>query len=151
MFESSESTPSRSSSWAARAHYLVAGLLIAGALVYWAFKPSTINPMADPLAAEAMALVQTHRAEQAPTIRQAITNRVKTLADRDQGVRLGEWTVEREGENTYLVRVWIREKVTKGWFEREYLWKVDVLKRTVMPLTVGVYRAAGALTPALYE
>lgn len=105
--------------------------------MYWMTRPPTVNPMSDPLAAEAMALVQTHRAQHAPTIRQAITDRVQALAARGQGVRLGEWTVEREGAETYLVRVWIREKVTAGWFEREYLWKVHVPEKIVIPLTVA--------------
>jgi hypothetical protein len=125
-------------------HYVVVGFLIVGGIAYWAMKPPTLNPMSDPLAAEAMALVQTHRAQHAPTIRQAITDRVQTLAARGQGVRLGEWTVEREQGDIYLVRIWIREKVTKGWFEREYLWQVNVSKKTVIPLTV----AASDLMPA---
>jgi hypothetical protein len=126
-----------SSSWIKLSHYVVVVLLVVGGIVYWATKPPTVNPMSDPLAAEAMALVQTHRALRAPTLRQAITDRVQILGARGQGVRLGEWTVAREGADTYLVRVWIREKVTAGWFEREYLWKVHVTKRIVIPLTVA--------------
>ncbi|MGH7230665.1 MAG: hypothetical protein ACREJU_04815 [Nitrospiraceae bacterium] len=137
MSEPLESASSGSPSWSTLIHAVFAGLLVVGGLAYWMLKPPTLNPMSDPLAAEAMALVQTHRAEHAPTIRQAVTDRVKTLADRGQGVRLGEWTVERESEGTYLVRVWIREKITKGWFEREYLWKVNAAKRMIIPLTVA--------------
>ena len=105
--------------------------------MYWILKPPVLNPMSDPMAAEAMALVQTHRAQHAPTLRQAIADRVHVLSARGQGVRLGEWTVERQQDDIYVVKVWIREQVTRGWFEREYVWKVDVGKRMVVPLTVA--------------
>ncbi|WP_447976579.1 hypothetical protein [Candidatus Nitrospira bockiana] len=123
--------------WAKVLHYGVfVLLLIAGGVYLWIREPS-VNPMADPLAAEAMALVQTHRAQQAPTIRQAITDRAKSLADRGQGVRLGEWRVEQEAPGIYLVGVSLREQAAVGWFERNYLWRVDVAKRDITPLTLA--------------
>jgi hypothetical protein len=119
-------------------HYLVVVLLVAGGLAYWALKPVRLNPMADPRAAEAMALVQTHRAQQAPTLLQALTDRVQRIADRGQGVKLGEWTVEPEKgrEDAYLVKVFVREEGTRQWFEREYVWRVDLAKRSVVPLSM---------------
>lgn len=120
-------------------HYLVVGVLVAGGLAYWALKPPTLNPMADPRAAEAMALVHTHRAQNAPTLLQALTNRVQRIAARGQGVKLGEWTVEpQKGQpDTYLVKVFVREEGTRQqWFEREYVWRVDVTKRSVVPLSM---------------
>ena len=119
-------------------HYLVVVLLVAGGLAYWALKPVHLNPMADPRAAEAMALVQTHRAQQAPTLLQALTDRVQRIADRGQGVKLGEWTVEPEKgrEDAYLVKVFVREEGTRQWFEREYVWRVDLAKRSVVPLSM---------------
>ena len=137
MPQSLESVSSRSVPWVKVIHYAVVGLLVGGGLAYWVFKPPTLNPMSDPMAAEAMALVQTHRAEHATTLRQAITDRVRTLAARGQGVRLGEWTVERKQGEIYLVRIWVREQVTKGWFEREYLWKVNVAQKQIIPLTIA--------------
>jgi len=122
--------------WVKIIHYGVYGLLVAGAIAYVLLRPSFLDPMADPEAAEAMALVQTHRAQQSPTIRQAISERVKGLADKGRGVNLREWRVEREPSGTYLVRVSIREQVTVEWFERNYLWRVDVAKRSVIPLTI---------------
>ena len=117
-------------------HYAIYALLAIGAIGYMILKPPFVDPMSDPEAAEAMALVQTHRAQQAPTIRQAITDRVKGLSEKGQGVKLQEWRVEREPPNNYLVRVSIREQVTVEWFERNYLWRVDVAKRTITPLTI---------------
>ena len=45
-------------------------LLIGGVAAYIFWKP--LNPMSNPKAAEALAIVQTHAAKSAPTIRQAI-------------------------------------------------------------------------------
>lgn len=129
-------SPETSSSLTKMIHYVIVGLLIVAGLAYWALKPPTLNPMADSGAAEAMALVQTHRAQQAPTLRQAITDRVQTMARRRQGVRLGEWRVERQKGDIYFVKIFVREEGTRGWFEREYLWRVDVNTRSVDALTL---------------
>lgn len=120
-------------------HYLAVGLLVAGGLAYWVLKPPTLNPMADPRAAEAMALVQTHRARNAPTLLQALTDRVERIVARGQGVKLGEWTVEpqKKRDNVYLVKVFVREEGTREqWFEREYVWQVDLAERSVVPMSM---------------
>jgi len=117
-------------------HYMVVGLLLLGGLAYWFLKPPALNPMADAQAAEAMALVQTHKAQRAPTLRQALTDRVQVLAARGQAVRLGEWRVEREQGDVYLVKIFLREQGTKQWFEREYTWRVDLGTKSVVALTV---------------
>ena len=121
-------------------HYLAVGLLIAGGLAYWALKPPTANPMADPRAAEAMALVQTHRAKEAPTLRQALTDRVQGMAARGKGVRMGEWTVEKKRDDLYVVKVFVREEGSQGgglrWFERDYEWQVDLTKQSVVPMSM---------------
>lgn len=117
-------------------HITVGGLVLVGGLVYWFLQPGSLNPMADARAAEAMALVQTHRAHHAPTLRQAITDRMQALAKRGQGVKLGEWRVERERGDLYVVKIFLREQGTRNWFEREYLWRVDLDKRSVVALTL---------------
>lgn len=117
-------------------HYAAAGLLLAGGLLYWAMKPPTVNPLADPQAAEAMALVQTHRAKQAPTLRQALTDRVQAIAARGQGVRMGEWTVQKQRDDVYVVKVFVREEGSRQWFERDYEWQVNLAKRKVVPMSM---------------
>jgi hypothetical protein len=128
--------PDASSSLSRILHYVVGGLLVAAGLVYWAFKPPTLNPMADPRAAEAMALVQTHRAEHAPTLRQALTDRAQGMEKRGIGVRIGEWQVEHQEGDLYLVKVFVREQGTKQWFEREYIWQVNLAKKGVVGITL---------------
>lgn len=145
-----ESPPS--SSLTRLIHYLVVGLLVLGGLAYWALKTPTVNPMADSRAAEAMALVQTHRARHAPTLRQALTDRVQGIAARGQGVRLGEWTVQKQKDELYLVKVFVREKGSRQWFERDYEWQVDLTSRSVVPMSMPAedlmpLGMAGPLTP----
>lgn len=112
-------------------HYAVLALVLIGGTVYWATRPETLNPMADPQAAKAMALVQTHPAHQAATIRQAISERARSLKDDGRGVFLGEWQVEQVGGDAYLVSILMREQGSQGWIEREYRWRVDVRRKMV--------------------
>ncbi len=118
-------------------HYGVLVLLVLGGGAWWALKPPTLNPMADPRAAEAMALVQTHRALGAPTLLQAINEHVRLVAEQDRGVRIGEWTVKHMGGDRYMVAVTMREQsTTKQWFERDYQWQADVARKAVMAISM---------------
>src|SRR5579885_2589915 len=122
MFSLPRRTPGshmRQLPWVKIIHYGVFGILMIAATAYFIFKPPFVNPLADPGAAEAMALVQTHRAQHAPTIRQAIDERVKMLSEQGRGVRLGEWRVEREAPGIYVVRVTVREQTTVEWRSEE--------------------------------
>ena len=47
-------------------HYAVVAVLVLGALYYLWMKPPSVDPMADRRAVEALALVQTHRAQGYP-------------------------------------------------------------------------------------
>ena len=116
-------------------HYAVVGLLLVGGIAYWYWKPSTLNPVLDSKAAEALALVQTHQAIDAPTLLQALANRAKIVADRGKGVRLGQWQVEHVQGPQYMVRVWLREEGSRQWFEREYVWRVRLDKRKIQPMS----------------
>ncbi|HNV27463.1 MAG TPA: hypothetical protein PKI21_14380, partial [Nitrospira sp.] len=107
-------------------HYAVLLLLVVGGLVYWWMKPPGIDPITDPRAAEALALVQTHRAAGYPTILQAFNERARILADRKLGLRLGEWKVIKQDEQRYEVRIYMREQGTTQWFERDFIWHVDL-------------------------
>lgn len=104
-------------------HYgVVAVLLLGGAYYLWS-QPPSLNPMADKRAAEALALVQTHRALGAPTILQAMNEHVRSMKERGQGVRLGEWRVKQVEGDVYEIRVQLRDQSVSGqWFEREFIW-----------------------------
>ena len=119
-------------------HYAVVAVVAIGALGYWLSKPPSLNPVTDPQAAEALALVQTHRAAGYPTILQAFNERVRLQKARELGVRLGEWRVQKLEDqrqksdgNRYEVRVNLREQGTNQWFEREFIWHVDLSAKRV--------------------
>ena len=110
-------------------------LLFVGVAAYLIWKP--LDPMADPRAAQALALVQTNPARTAPSIRQAIDAIVKANRKGDRTSVVGDWTVRNDERNGYLVRVVVRlpgdEK--HRWVEWEYLWRVRLSPQTVVPLS----------------
>ncbi len=119
-------------------HYAVVALLAIGGLAYWLLKPPSLNPLTDPQAAQALALVQTHRAAGYPTILQAFNERVRLQKERNLGVRLGEWRVQKldndrqnPNDERYEVRMNLREQGTNQWFEREFIWHVDLATKRV--------------------
>ncbi len=68
-------------------------------------------------------LVQSHPAIGFPTILQAMNEHVRTMKDRGQGVRLGEWRVKHVEDDIYEIRVQLRDQGVRGqWFEREFIW-----------------------------
>lgn len=103
--------------------YAVAAILLLGGLYYaWTTLPST-TPSRDKREAEALALVQSHLAIGHPTILQAMDAHVRTMKDRGQGVRLGEWRVKHVEGDIYEIRVQLRDQGMRGqWFEREFIW-----------------------------
>lgn len=112
-------------------HYGALAVLVVGVFAYVWMKPPTLNPVVDPLAAQAVALVQTHRAAGYPSILQAFNEHVRSKTDRGQGVRLGEWRVNKLEGDRYEVRVNLREEGTNQWFEREFIWHVDLKTKRV--------------------
>jgi hypothetical protein len=120
---STTTSPSGSSHAVRVIHYAVVAIFALGALYYFAMQPATLNPVLDRRAAEALALVQTHRALGHPTILQAMNEHVRSMKDRGQGVRLGEWRVNQVEGDLYEVRVQLRDQSVSGqWFEREFIW-----------------------------
>lgn len=120
---STTTTSSSSSSVVRIIHYLVVAVLVLGGLYYVYTKPPTLNPIVDKRAAEALALVQTHRALGYPTILQAMNEHVRSMKERGQGVRLGEWRVKQVEGDMYEIRVQLRDQSVNGqWFEREFIW-----------------------------
>ena len=113
--------------------------LIAGVAGYLLWKP--LNPMADPKAAQALALVQTHQARTAPTIRQAIDKIMRENAKSGRSASMSDWTVQRnnvtQDRKGYLVRVDVRLPGDQAnrWIEWEYLWLVGLAPESVTPLS----------------
>jgi hypothetical protein len=113
-------------------YYAVVAVLVLGTLYYLWMKPPSVDPMADRQAAEALALVQTHRAQGYPTILQAMTEHVRSMSERNRVARLGEWRVKQLEGDLYEVRVLLRDQgVTGQWFEREFIWHADLSLKKV--------------------
>jgi hypothetical protein len=113
-------------------HYAVVAVLVLGGLYYFWIQPPSLNPMADHRAAEALALVQTHRALGYPTILQAMTEHVRSMSERHRVARLGEWRVKQVEGDLYEVRIQLRDQGTTGqWFEREFIWHANLSKKKV--------------------
>ena len=128
----SSSSASSSFSMVKVIHYAVVAVLLLGGLYYLWMKPPSLNPMADPRAAEALALVQTHRALGYPTILQAMTEHVRSMSERNRVARLGEWRVKLVEGDMYEVRVQLRDQgVTGQWFEREFIWHANLSLKKV--------------------
>ncbi|MBI3806365.1 MAG: hypothetical protein HY281_02460 [Nitrospirae bacterium] len=113
-------------------NYAVVAVLVLGVLYYLWMKPPSLNPIADSRAAEALALVQTHRAQGYPTILQAMTEHVRSMSERNRVARLGEWRVKQVEGDQYEIRVQVRDQGTTGqWFEREFIWHADLALKKV--------------------
>ena len=125
-------------------HYAVLAVLALGVLYYLWVTPSSLNPMADRRAAEALALVQTHRALGYPTILQAMNEHVRSMKERGRGVRLGEWRVKQADGDLYEIRIQLRDEGEKGqWFEREFIWHAHLASKKVNAASLP----ADGLTP----
>jgi len=112
--------------------YTVLAVLMLGAMYYVWLQPPSMNPIVDSRAAEALALVQTHRALGYPTILEAMTEHVRSMRDRNLGTRLGEWRVKQVEGDLYEIRVQQRDQgVTGQWFEREFIWHADLASKKV--------------------
>lgn len=93
-------------------------------------------PPNDPLAVEALTLVKTHAARQAPTIEAAITNILTKLESRGKPYHNGGWRVAQEKPGVYIVSWLIREKGETGWIERDYAWRVNMKTKSIQVITL---------------
>jgi hypothetical protein len=102
-------------------------VLLLGAGYYVWTQPPSPAPIMDKRAAEALALVQNHQALGFPTILQAMNEHVRSMKERGQGVRLGEWRVKQMEGDVYEVRIQLRDQSVRGqWFEREFIWRAHL-------------------------
>jgi hypothetical protein len=125
-------------------HYAAVAVLVLGVLYYLWMKPPSINPVVDGRAAEALSMVQTHRALGYPTILQAMTEHVRSMSERNRVSRLGEWRVKQVEGDLYEIRVQLRDQGATGqWFEREFIWHADLTSKKVNAASL----AADGVTP----
>ncbi len=106
-------------------------LVSGGGYYVWTGLPGTSHSL-DRQAAEALAMVQSYPAIGGGTILQAMNEHVRSMKERGQGVRLGEWRVHRVENDIYEIRVQLRDQSVRGqWFEREFIWHAHLAKKKV--------------------
>ena len=114
-------------------------LLVGGVAGYLLWKP--LDPMGDLRAAQALALVQTHPARSATSIRQALDAVMKANRTSARSPSIGDWTVRRDEQanekSSYRVRVVVRlpGDQKNRWIEWEYLWLVRLSPPSVIPMS----------------
>lgn len=119
-------------------------LLLSGVFYYLWMKPPSLNPVVEGRGAEALTLVQNHRAQGYPTILEALTEHVRSMSERNRVARLGEWRVKQVEGDLYEIRVQLRDQGTTGqWFEREFIWHADLGLKKVNAASL----AADGITP----
>jgi len=108
-------------------------ILILGALYYtWTGLPKIKSSTMDKWETEALTLVQSAPAIGAATILDAMNEHVRSMKDRGQGVRLGDWRVAHVEGDIYEIRVQLRDQSVRGqWFEREYIWHAHLGRKKV--------------------
>ncbi|HKQ36204.1 MAG TPA: hypothetical protein VJT11_12935 [Nitrospiraceae bacterium] len=113
-------------------HYVAVAVLLLGAVYYLWKQPPSLKPVVDGRAAEALSMVQTHRAIGSPTILQAMTEHVRSMSERNRVSRLGEWRVKQVEGDQYEIRLQVRDQGATGqWFEREFIWHADLASKNV--------------------
>ncbi len=91
----------------------------------------------DAQAREALELVRSHPARNAPTLEQAILTYVEELEAQGVPVRQGAWQVGKEHPGVYAVRMLVREKGSQEWIEREFAWRVTLKDTTVRVISLA--------------
>ena len=124
--------------------YAALAVLLSGVFYYLWMMPPSVKPVADGRAAEALTLVQTHRAQGYPTISQAMTEHVRSMKERNRVARLGEWRVKQVEGDLYEIRIQLRDQGENGqWFEREFIWHANLALKKVNAASL----AADGITP----
>ncbi|MCY4613958.1 MAG: hypothetical protein OXB94_10115 [Nitrospira sp.] len=91
----------------------------------------------DPEAHEALELVRSHPARNAPTLEDAINQYVEELSAQGTPLHQGEWQVGKERPGVYAVRMLVREKGFNEWIEREFAWRVTLKDKTVRVISLA--------------
>ena len=112
-------------------------LLIIAGVVFPRPEGRTPDVPDDPQAHEALTLVRSYPARNAPTLEAAVNQYVEALKERGTSFRKGEWQVGEERSGVYAVRLIVREKGFDEWIEREFAWRVTLRDKTVRVISLA--------------
>jgi hypothetical protein len=91
----------------------------------------------DPLAREALELVQKHLSREGYTLEESLQLFVDRMEKRGVTFNELEWQVAAQKEDKYVVRKIIREKGTVEWIEREFAWRVNVKEKSIRVISLA--------------
>lgn len=115
----------------------ILALLIVAGFMFSRPEGGTPDVPDDPEAHEALELVRSHPARNAPTLEDAINQYVEELSAQGTPLHQGEWQVGKERPGVYAVRMLVREKGFNEWIEREFAWRVTLKDKTVRVISLA--------------
>lgn len=115
----------------------ILGVLIVVGFLFSRPQGGTPDIPDDPEAYEALELVRSHPARNAPTLEDAINLYVEELTAKGTPLRQGEWQVGKERDGVYAVRMLVREKGFDEWIEREFAWRVTLKDKTIRVISLA--------------
>ncbi len=106
-------------------------------LVYGVLQPPVAQLQnTDPVAREALELVQKHLSRQGYTLEEELQLFVDGLQAKGVPHREEGWQVAPQ-KDKYEVRKIVREKGATGWIEREFAWRVDVKEKSIRVISLA--------------
>lgn len=90
-----------------------------------------------PQAVEAMNLVRSHPARNAPTLEDAVDQYARDLEAKGVAHHKGEWQVGEEQPGVFAVRLLIREKGFNEWIQREFAWRVTLKDKGIRVISLA--------------
>ena len=107
-------------------------------IVYNSMQPTVaLLQDTDPLAGEALLLVQKHLSREGYTLEESLQLFVDHMKERGVTFHELEWQVGSQGEDKYMVRKIIREKGSVEWIEREFAWRVNVKEKSIRVISLA--------------
>ena len=91
----------------------------------------------DPVAREALELVQQHLSREGYTLEESLQLFVDGLQKKGVPYREEDWQVAPQKEQKFMVRKIVREKGETGWIEREFAWRVDMKEKSIRVISLA--------------
>ncbi len=91
----------------------------------------------DPVAKEALELVQQHLSREGYTLEESLQLFVDGLQKKGVPYREEDWQVAPQKEQKFMVRKIVREKGETGWIEREFAWRVDMKEKSIRVISLA--------------
>ncbi len=91
----------------------------------------------DPVAKEALELVQQHLSREGYTLEESLQLFVDGLQKKGVPYREEDWQVAPQKDQKFMVRKIVREKGETGWIEREFAWRVDMKEKSIRVVSLA--------------